>query len=338
MKPESRNPEREAQYWRSLEEYAETEEFQKLVQREYPSQAGALLDPLTRRRFLQLMGASLALAGLGACSRAPIETIVPYVRQPEEIVPGEPLYFATAMTLRGYALGLLVESHMGRPTKVEGNPLHPASLGASDAFAQASLLTLYDPDRSRTSTYIGRIRPWSAFFNAVRQALERDPQTGSRPANPYRHRYLTVPGSAAAWTCCRNTQARSWHQFEPAGGAPHSRRRASGVRRLCSDRSIAWIRPLSFSPSMATRIGWQLRQPALCPRLRAKTQHLQRWRRDEPALCGRKHAFDHRSHGGPSTCAGAAPNRAVCARPCRRPRHWHGCAPARKRSNDGSAP
>ncbi len=220
MKPETRNPERETQYWRSLEEYAETEEFQKLVQREYPNQAGALLDPLTRRRFLHLMAASLALGGLGACARTPNETIVPYVRQPEEIVPGEPLYFATAMTLRGYALGLLVESHMGRPTKVEGNPLHPASLGASDAQAQASLLTLYDPDRSRTSTYLGRIRPWSAFFSALRLTLERDRQgAGLRILTGT----VTSPTMAEQLSgLLKDYPGARWHQFEPAG-AHHTR-------------------------------------------------------------------------------------------------------------------
>src|SRR5207248_1859937 len=94
-----------------------------------------------------------------------------YVRQPEEIVPGKPLFFATAMSVGGVATGLLVESHEGRPTKVEGNPLHPGSLGASDIFAQASILGLYDPDRSQTLTYLGDIRPWSAFVGAIRAPL-----------------------------------------------------------------------------------------------------------------------------------------------------------------------
>ncbi len=98
-----------------------------------------------RRKFLQLMGASLALAGLSACTKQPPEPIVAYVRQPEEVIPGKPLFFATAVTLSGVATGVLVESHLGRPTKVEGNPDHPASLGAADAFAQASVLSLYDP-------------------------------------------------------------------------------------------------------------------------------------------------------------------------------------------------
>src|SRR5688572_18508112 len=120
-----------SEFWRNLEEFADSAEFREFVEREYPSQAEIALDPLTRRRFLQLMGASLALAGAAGCSRAPAETIVPYVRQPEEIVPGKPLFFATAMPFAGFGTGVLVESHMGRPTKIEGNPTHPASLGAT---------------------------------------------------------------------------------------------------------------------------------------------------------------------------------------------------------------
>ena len=206
-----------SQYWRSLEEHAQTEEFQEFIAREYPSQLDALADPLSRRRFLQLMGGSLALAGLGACSRAPAETIVPYVRQPEEIVPGKPLYFATAMTVRGLAQGLLVESHMGRPTKVEGNPLHPASLGATDAFAQASVLTLYDPDRSRTATYLGRIRPWSDFLQSLQPLLashRKDGGAGLRILTGT----LTSPTLAAQLRgVLKEYPAARWHQYEPAG-------------------------------------------------------------------------------------------------------------------------
>ncbi len=127
-----------------------------------------------RRRFLELMGASFAFGGgLGAgCARQPDEQIVPYVVQPEEIVPGKPLFYATAMPFDGYARGLLVESHMGRPTKAEGNPLHPASRGATHVFDQASLLTLYDPDRSRVVTRKGEISTWVAFVDAVGRAVE----------------------------------------------------------------------------------------------------------------------------------------------------------------------
>src|SRR5919106_1651029 len=157
---------RNTEYWRSLEELADTEEFQQLLQREFPRQASVWLNAVDRRDFLKLMGASLALAGLGGClssSPAPTdEKIVPYVNQPEEIIPGKPLFFASAMPLAGYGRGILVESHMGRPTKIEGNPSHPASLGATDAFAQASILSLYDPDRSQVVNHAGRISTWES--------------------------------------------------------------------------------------------------------------------------------------------------------------------------------
>ena len=120
--------------------------------------------------MLKLMAASAALAGLTACTKLPTEKIVPYAQQqPEEFVPGKPLFYATAMPLAGYATGLLVESHMGRPTKVEGNPSHPASLGAANVFAQASVLGLYDPDRAQVVIYSGRIGDWSTFLNAMDQ-------------------------------------------------------------------------------------------------------------------------------------------------------------------------
>ena len=148
-------------YWRSLEEIAESNEFREVLEHALPQHA-SVLDAVGRRQFLKLMGASLALSGLGACTRQPTEKIVPYVRAPEELVPDQPLFFATAMTLGGIAKGVLVESHMGRPTKVEGNPEHPASLGATDAFMQASVLGLYDPDRSQVIRNVGEIRPWGA--------------------------------------------------------------------------------------------------------------------------------------------------------------------------------
>ncbi len=117
------------------------------------------------------MSASLALAGVSACTRQPNEELVPYVRQPEELVPGKPLFYATAMPFAGSGVGLLVESHEGRPTKIEGNPDHPSSRGATDVFAQAAILGLYDPDRSTTITNLGEIRPFSSFFAALRSIL-----------------------------------------------------------------------------------------------------------------------------------------------------------------------
>jgi MoCo/4Fe-4S cofactor protein with predicted Tat translocation signal len=160
------------QYWRSLESVAETPEFQEFLHREFPANASEWTDPVGRRSFLKLMSASMALAGATACTVQPTELIVPYVRQPEEEIPGKPLFFATAMTLGGVATGLLVESHEGRPTKIEGNPDHPGSLGATDLFAQGSILTLYDPDRSQSIVQLGVIRPWSAFVTAMKSALQ----------------------------------------------------------------------------------------------------------------------------------------------------------------------
>src|SRR5436190_3467455 len=160
-----------AQVWRSLDEVAETPEFKDYLHREFPSNASEWLDPVGRRGFLKLMSASMALAGVTACTVQPEELIVPYVRQPEEEIPGKPLFFATAMTLGGVAQGLLVESHEGRPTKIEGNPDHPASRGATDLFAQGSVLTLYDPDRSDTIRQLGDVRPWNAAIAAIRGGL-----------------------------------------------------------------------------------------------------------------------------------------------------------------------
>lgn len=164
---ETKGPE----YWRSLEELAGSEEFQEMLHREFPAGASEWLDSVSRRGFLKLMGASLALAGMTACTKQPLEPIVPYVKQPEEIIPGVPLFYATAMTLGAYATPLLVESHTGRPTKVEGNAQHPVSMGGTDVFSQASVLDLYDPDRSQTITYLGDAFSWSSFLQALHGPL-----------------------------------------------------------------------------------------------------------------------------------------------------------------------
>jgi len=159
------------QYWRSLEELAGSPAFQEALHREFPKGASEWLDSVSRRGFLKVMGASLGLAGMTGCVKLPLEPIVPYVRQPENVIPGRPQYYATAVTLGGYASPVLVESHLGRPTKIEGNDLHPASMGGTDIFAQASLLGLYDPDRSQTVTSMGDVRSWQAFLGAIRGPL-----------------------------------------------------------------------------------------------------------------------------------------------------------------------
>ncbi len=159
------------QYWRSLEELSQTDGFFEMLHREFPRYASVLPENASRRNFLKLMSASMALAGLSACVKQPLEPIVPYVRQPSEIVLGNPLYFASAMPFGAYVTPVLVESHEGRPTKVDGNPDHPAGLGGSDVFVQASILDMYDPDRSQTVNNMGELRGWSDFVGAVRGPL-----------------------------------------------------------------------------------------------------------------------------------------------------------------------
>ncbi len=137
-----------ATYWRSLDELSRTPEFVEAVRREFPNDDFDTLPPATRRQFLKVMGASMAMAGLTAC-RWPKEEIVPFAHRPEFRVPGVPQHFATSMEIGGAALGMLVTSFDGRPIKPEGNELHPDSLGALSAVGQAEVLQLYDPDRSR---------------------------------------------------------------------------------------------------------------------------------------------------------------------------------------------
>jgi MoCo/4Fe-4S cofactor protein with predicted Tat translocation signal len=159
------------EYWRSLEELAGSPAFQDALHREFPKGASEWVESVSRRGFLKVMGASMALAGMTGCVRLPLEPIVPYVRQPEDVIPGRPQFYATAMTLGGYASPLLVESHLGRPTKIEGNDKHPASLGGTDIFAQAHVLGLYDPDRSQSVVSMGDQRSWQSFLTAIRGPL-----------------------------------------------------------------------------------------------------------------------------------------------------------------------
>jgi len=203
-------------YWKSLEEVAETEEFREFLQFEFPQGAEQWADPAGRRQFLKLMGASLALAGLTACTRQPKETIMPYVRAPEEIVPGKPLFFATAMPVRGMAQGVLVESHMGRPTKVEGNPEHPASLGATDVFAQASVLTLYDPDRSQTITHLGEISSWSAFVGEIRERLSTQRSTNGAGFRLLSETITSPTLAHQLRELLKQFPEAKWHQYDPA--------------------------------------------------------------------------------------------------------------------------
>ena len=161
----------ERPFWKSFDELAETPEFLAQVRKEFPQHAGELTDIESRRKFLKLMAASISFAGLSGCLKQPEEKIVPYVKQPEDFIPGKPLYYATCTTQAGIAVGTLVESHLGRPTKIEGNPEHPASLGAADHITQASILSLYDPDRSQAILKGGQIHTWGEFLTSITDEL-----------------------------------------------------------------------------------------------------------------------------------------------------------------------
>jgi molybdopterin-containing oxidoreductase family iron-sulfur binding subunit len=152
-------------YWRSLEQIEERPEFRTFFEREFQEGASELPEGITRRDMMMLLGASLSLAGLAGCRR-PAEEIVPYVTAPEEIVPGIPRQYATTMPFRRSAYGLIVESHEGRPTKIEGNPSHPSTMGASSSRIQASVLGLYDPDRSQSVRLRGTRKSWDEFVKA----------------------------------------------------------------------------------------------------------------------------------------------------------------------------
>jgi molybdopterin-containing oxidoreductase family iron-sulfur binding subunit len=150
-------------YWRSIDELANTAEFQAAVEKEFPSAASEWVDPVSRRGFMKLMGASLALAGLAGCTKQPDEPIYPYVKAPEDLILGKPMYFATAHPFVTGAVPLLVKSDQFRPIKIDGNPEHPYNQGSSDPFTQATLLDLYDPDRSQHVTFRGENREWAEF-------------------------------------------------------------------------------------------------------------------------------------------------------------------------------
>ena len=211
-------------YWRSLEELADAPEFREFVEREYPQHAEEWNDPVERRTFLKLMGASLALAGLSGCVFQPAEKVVPNVKESEDRVPGKALFFATASSLGGIATPLLARSNEGRPTKLEGNPDHPNSRNddpndrgssATDIFSQASVLSLYDPDRSNVTLFREEARTWATFVGELRTALdEQRPKQGA--GIRFLTETITSPTLAAQLKgiLTEFPQAK-WHQYEP---------------------------------------------------------------------------------------------------------------------------
>jgi len=211
-----------ARYWRSQREHEAMsapdahDEVLDLVHREFPSQVGEMLDPVSRRGFMKYMGASMALAGLSNCARQPAEEIIPYVKQPEEALPGKAQYFATAMPLSGYGMGLVAASYDGRPTKLEGLAEHPSSRGATGLHAQTSILDMYDPDRLDTVTYQGNINTWNTFVVSIAAELNRVSDIDGSGVHILCE---TMTSPTLAWQMKRLRAAYpnvKWRQYEPA--------------------------------------------------------------------------------------------------------------------------
>ncbi len=205
-------------YWKSLDELADTPQFQDLVQEEFPRQAGAgeWVDAVSRRGFMKVMGASFALAGLAGCTKQPDEPIYPYVKQPEDLVLGKPMYFATAHPFPTGAIPVLVKSDAFRPIKLEGNPEHPMSKGKSDAYTQATLLDLYDPDRSKTVLSRGNESEWGRFQQAFAAGAA---ETNGGEGVYFLSEAITSPTLAVQW---KQVQAKYPNaklvQYEPVSG------------------------------------------------------------------------------------------------------------------------
>jgi len=208
------------QQWQGLDEYVGSKEFLEAVQNEFPEGAAEFTDEVSRRRFVGLMGASIALAtGAGCYIRpAPPRKILPYTTQPDQITPGVALYFASAAPLSGYGTGILVRSNEGRPTKIEGNPSHPASLGGADSLTLAGILDLYDPDRSRGVTHRGTASSIEEAIIAARKQLYDE---AGQPKKNVRVRILsetvTSPTLGAQLTkLLADFPEAKWAQHDPA--------------------------------------------------------------------------------------------------------------------------
>ncbi|HEY3343299.1 MAG TPA: TAT-variant-translocated molybdopterin oxidoreductase [Anaerolineaceae bacterium] len=202
--------------WRSFDDLADTDQFKEYLQGEYPRHSSVALN-LNRRDFIKLLGASVAFAGLTACVPRINETILPYVNPPERFIPGKPLYYASAMPMGGYGRGVIVKTNMNRPIKVDGNPTHPDTLGASDLFMQASILGLYDPDRAKEVSSGGQNRGWEAFTAALSAAAKN---LGANKGAGLRILSGAVTSPSLfnqIQNVLRQYPAAKWHVFEASG-------------------------------------------------------------------------------------------------------------------------
>ncbi|MEO1234429.1 MAG: 4Fe-4S dicluster domain-containing protein [Myxococcota bacterium] len=199
--------------WRSARERDLAPE--DLAAAEFPTAWAAADTAQARRDFLKVMGASMGLAGLGACVKQPEEKIVPYVKQPEQLIPGRPRFYATTFTRGGYGQGVVAESPLGRPTHLEGNTQHPASLGGMDPVAQASVLELWDPDRSKAVVRRGKVGSWGLFAEEVFPALSKVDSSGGRGFHILTGN-LSSPSLVAQIRAVQKVHPFAvWHQWEP---------------------------------------------------------------------------------------------------------------------------
>jgi len=220
MPPETKPAATGEQYWQSIDQWMDSTQFETMMKSEFPEDAGEWLDPVSRRQFLTVMGASLALAGAVGCNPslkpAPAHKVYPYAKQPEQLLPGIPLFFATAYAQQsGVGLGLLVKQTEGRPIKIEGNPNHPGSLGSTDIYSQASILSLYDPDRAKEVKLSGRPGSYDNFVTSIKFELEKQlPKQGDGV------RFLTEPSTSPTFIALvdeftRRYPKAKWIQYEP---------------------------------------------------------------------------------------------------------------------------
>ena len=208
------------EYWRSLTEWAETPGGRDFLEAEFPATA----DPqgISRRRWLQLMGASLALAGAAGC-RWEKRELRPFAKRPADRVPGQPQRFATAMDMAGQVLGLMVTCVDGRPIKVEGNPKHPTSLGATNAFAQAAILELYDPDRSKEiiqrTGEKEEVRTWYEFDAFAREHFAALKKNGGEGFHVLSEASSSLTLGWMFPELLEQAPKSQWHFYEPVRGS-----------------------------------------------------------------------------------------------------------------------
>lgn len=239
--PKAKNVEPEKYYWKSFEALSETDNFKEQVGREFPIGASELRDEMSRRDFFKLMGASAGLAGVSGCIRRPAQNILPYGQAPEQIIPGRSLYYATAMHVGLDAVGLLVESHEGRPTKIEGNPFHPMSVGKTGVYHQSSVLDLYDPERHSKIMKDGKFSNLSAFKESLNGSLKY------YRTNQGRGLYVLAPILPSRTITDLKKKLKqslpqsTWYQFEPI----HYDNVIEGVRAITGEKRIPYFKSVS---------------------------------------------------------------------------------------------